>query len=104
MTDQQHRPAHTPGPLTKFAYSVLSNGKTTMEWAVRDGNGLDVASAYQNEADADLAVAAPDLLAACREALELIEFFHGKPGWSEYQQSPEMRRLRAAIAKATGSE
>lgn len=43
-----------------------------------------------------------DLLAACEEAAFLLEFFHGKAGWDEYQQSPEMKRLRAAIAKAKG--
>ena len=38
------------------------------------------------------------LRAALEEALGLIESLHGAPGWDEYQASPEMRRLRAALA------
>lgn len=52
--------------------------------------------------DARVIQAAPELLAACKEAVSLVEFFHGTPGWEEYQNSPEMKRIHAAIARAEG--
>jgi hypothetical protein len=46
-----------------------------------------------------------ELLEALKEAKELIRFFHGDPAWEIYDSSsPEMKRLNAAIAKATGVE
>ena len=55
---------------------------------------------YEDAWSPDLAHAArvERLRAALQEALGLIESFHGAPGWGEYQASPEMRRLRAALA------
>jgi hypothetical protein len=56
-------------------------------------------------ANANLIAAAPELLEALKEAKELIRFFHGDPAWEIYDSSsPEMKRLNAAIAKATGAE
>ncbi len=46
--------------------------------------------------------AAPDLLDELEEAVDIIRFFHGQAGWAEYQSSPEMQRIKAAIAKARG--
>lgn len=38
------------------------------------------------------------------EARSMIEFFHGKPGWKEYQQSPEMQRIDAALLPSPPKE
>ena len=37
-----------------------------------------------------------------REAISLIRVFHGEAGWDEYQSSPEMKRLAAALSAADG--
>lgn len=37
------------------------------------------------------------LAAALAEARSLLRSYHGEPGWSEYQQSPEMRRINGAM-------
>ena len=42
------------------------------------------------------------LVAWLPESLKLIRFFHGAPGWEEYQQSPEMRRLQGLLRAFTG--
>lgn len=49
-------------------------------------------------------MAADALLAGLQEALELVESFHGPIEWETYRDfSPEMKRLRAIVARATGS-
>jgi hypothetical protein len=84
-----------------------SDNFTAGPWGHQGVNVFEILGGYrlvtaQTEDDARLIAAAPCLLAALRESLELIEFFHGTAGWSEYQASPEMVRIRAAIAKAVG--
>lgn len=45
-----------------------------------------------------------ELLSALREALDAVKTFHGPDCWDIYEaNAPEMKRWRAAIAKATGS-
>jgi hypothetical protein len=62
-------------------------------------------STTEQHANARLIAAAPELLEALKEAKELIQFFHGDPAWEIYDSSsPEMKRLNAAISKATGAE
>lgn len=57
------------------------------------------------DADRRLIAAAPELLEALREAMDAVKTFHGPDCWEIYEQhSPEMKRWRAVIAKATGSE
>lgn len=103
---------HTPGPWHRgWVYAALRHinrnvdDSTFFDWdAVEDADSVNTPNVRINRADADLIAAAPDLLAALEEAITLVEFFHGVPGWTEYQSSPEMKRLRAAIAKARGEE
>lgn len=55
-------------------------------------------------ANARLIAAAPELLAALQEAIDAVHTFHGPVAWETYRDhSPEMKRWRDAIAKATGS-
>jgi hypothetical protein len=72
------------------------------------GKGL---GAYFNYAQEDYARDVPYLLAQLaetqaelarlrdflEEAVDLISELHGRPGWAEYQSSPEMQRFRAAL-------
>ena len=52
---------------------------------------------------ARLIAAAPELLEALKEAVAIIEIWHGPQAWDIYNKaSPEMKRINAAIAKATG--
>ena len=44
------------------------------------------------------------LRGALREALGLIRILHGEPGWEEYQSSPEMKRIAAALRAQKPSE
>lgn len=44
-----------------------------------------------------------ELRAALAEAIDLIHAYHGEPGWSDYQASPEMKRLKAALALRGGA-
>ena len=47
--------------------------------------------------------AAPDLLAALKKSVETIEALHGPVAWEIYRDnSPEMKFINAAIAKAEG--
>ena len=52
------------------------------------------------EANANILAAAPDLLAACKGALALLEVNH--EGWCIRTDGPEFVALRKAIAKAEG--
>jgi hypothetical protein len=54
------------------------------------------------KADAHLIAASPDLLAACKGALALLEVNH--EGWCIRADGPEFVALRKAIAKAEGRE
>jgi len=40
------------------------------------------------------------LVAELTAAVEIIRFLHGVLGWTEYQHSPEMKRITAALAAA----
>lgn len=108
---------HTPGPwaiCTWASHMPLSGWPSEVCADDGEGDGATICMFYRVdlydfdraavEANARLIAAAPDLLAALEEAITLVEFFHGVPGWTEYQSSPEMKRLRAAIAKARGEE
>ena len=45
-----------------------------------------------------------ELLAALQEAIAAVRVFHGLREWQTYRDhSPEMKRWKAAIAKATGA-
>jgi hypothetical protein len=63
---------------------------------VFDAIGRGLTLSHLSEDDARLIAAAPDLLTMAKEALTRL----GEDGWTE--KEPLVKRLRAAIAKATG--
>jgi hypothetical protein len=56
--------------------------------------------AAQSREIVTLRMANKALVAELTEAVEIIRFLHGVPGWTEYQHSPEMKRIAAALAAA----
>lgn len=107
-------PAHTPGPwiASKFGFQVLTGDswntictlKGGAEW--EDGRGkYQPEYAWENqEANARLIAAAPDLLAAAKEVMATLEK-HG-PSVVPHLLDTDMnagQRLRDAIAKAEAS-
>lgn len=86
---------HTPkpegsGPTVLFAKSICELADPSTDTDMQSAN-------------ARLIAAAPDLLAACRAALSLIESEHccAISGEPEPEYAEDVERLRAAIAKAT---
>jgi hypothetical protein len=60
-------------------------------------------SAEEAERRSRIERAAPELLAALKESIEIIHVFHGESGWEIYRRNaPEMKRIQDAIAKAEG--
>lgn len=101
---------HTPGPWSSHfeeAYYVTGPdlGRVAMMMNLKGAHGLGGRrSGDEAAANCRLIAAAPDLLEALREAMDAVKTFHGPDCWDIYEQhSPEMKRWRAAIAKATGS-
>ena len=98
---------HTPGPWSVASYEA---GKVVIE--AHDGS--DVAELIwcdkpgiveMCKADAALIAAAPDLLAACKEAIaELTNARGGYPSWNATPGRVQcaLNLLRAAIARAEG--
>ncbi len=121
---------HTPGPWAVCHGSIygpeflpIHHGKTCIEAGhdptecgpaifnvldqdivadVKAGHWDD--AGYPKPEDLRLAAGAPLLLAGLQEALQIIKTFHGPVEWETYwNHSPEMKRLRDAIEKATGA-
>lgn len=103
-----HKPAATPGPwkvstspgaavTTRCIVHELSKGTRLLSRHVAtvSAHGPDV----ENEANAHLLAAAPELLAACKQA---VEFLDNGPGGTGIDAA--CVRVRAAIAKAEGRE
>lgn len=96
---------HTPGPLTVCEEKRPVDGPRI---TVHASNGMVLAEldGYNNverRALATLFAAAPDLLDALVEVMDAVKVFHGPVEWETYRDhSPEMKRWRAAIAKAEG--
>ena len=84
--------SHTPGPWIA-AEITLFGGDTT--WQIADAEGTDIPITRENVI---LAAAAPNLLAACEAAAEMIELDNaeGADRWKLWAQ------LDAAIKKAKG--
>ena len=73
----------------------------SVNWIALCDNDNLVGAPGENEANARLISAAPDLLAALKDALKTIEAWHGPIAWQIYlDHAPEMKRIRAAIDKA----
>ena len=81
---------HTPGPWT-----VALDGDVYMIYA-GDAAVAVIGIDEQTRGDCKLIAAAPDLLAACEEALE--------DGLHDALSRSVQRRIRAAIAQAKGEE
>lgn len=98
--------AHTPGPWTHGAHAHAG------EPVITDAHGHNIAFCNadrpEDEANARLIAAAPDLLAALSGLLELTEAMRDtialEPGLSGLLQtnSPRISAARAALAKAKG--
>ncbi len=89
---------HTPGPWYAIGPDVYKDlfGKQYPVAACDDWSD-------DTEHNARLIAAAPELLDALRDAMQAVEVFHGPIAWEVFRDhSPEMKRWRAAIAKATG--
>lgn len=56
----------------------------------------------RDAAESQSAALRAQLAAISSEAIKVIRIFHGPAGWEEYQQSPEMKRFRAALSGAGG--
>ena len=94
--------AHTPGPWRAVPQPGQTVGVHTYTHCVMYGD--DSIADTLAEADARLIAAAPDLLAACREALERLLRIHGPTTVAERDDIRRVRDLcRAAIAKAGGA-
>ena len=90
---------HTPGPWEISRDAVPEGYTQNTVYAERDGER--VATAFRNEANARLIAAAPDLLEACKAALDA---WHAKDSNFERELNkgtPEwLSSVRTAIAKA----
>lgn len=106
-------PAITAPPWT-MVVNETKNG--TVIYIKGDTGHREVAVIYgdspQKFADARVILAGPALLSALKRAVETIRAFHGiglngpaeEGMWRLYQQSPEMKEIHAALAKAEGGE
>ena len=93
---------HTPGPWT---YRFRSGG-TTIE-PENDDRVLAVVRITRDVGDADanakLIAAAPELLAACRNALDALYLMGDDESHLAYRQAA-VKELEAALAKATSPQ
>jgi hypothetical protein len=87
------KPGHTPGPWT-----YCKNGKYGSTWSVNTPqSGKCVATNIHTKQDAALISAAPDLLGACKAALDMI----GRDPASDMTVKIVLQ-IQAAIRKAQG--
>lgn len=80
---------HTPEPWIIFVDRSSGESRFDVLPAGRDG---EIACDIANEADAQLIMAAPALLRACRAALNMVDGDGAPPNWNT---------LRAAVSLAT---
>ena len=91
---------HTPGPweVRPSANEVINSDHGRLPFEIAAGYTL-IGAVYENEADARLIAAAPDLLDALLEYKRMYEEVQPAGGWQGvYELGNE------AIAKATGGE
>lgn len=95
---------HTPGPWhcsSQFHYVRKASDNTDdgpKDFNICEMNGC----LAEDAANARLIAAAPDLLFELCQAVKVIEALHGEVAWDiYYNNAPEMKRIRAAIAKAS---
>ncbi len=99
--------AHTPGPWTAQrprGVMPAGGGEWPRSLIFAEGVGQRVADAYwpcdEQEANARLIAAAPDLLAACEAILGPMDYYDPVKGFPLYEP---FQMLKAAIAKAKGA-
>lgn len=107
--DNQATVTHTPGPwelpviegLTDLGdnYRHLTAGKGYYE--SETGRGFTL-SGFMSDSDANLIVAAPDLLEAAQNLMFEMALVCGIGGESISKDNPKVVAMRAAIAKAEG--
>jgi len=86
---------HTPAPWTAHAVDYIAD--TPAQWEIKDRHrGVIATTESANPDDAALIAAAPDLLAACIEAMALFDNYP-----QAYECIGTHEVLTAAIAKAT---
>ena len=98
---------HTPGPYTKKNLTYKVEGANVQDHWVLGPNGEELACP-ENEADADLFVASPDLLKELKNLVGRIEYYANLgttrqiniEDWAYTEGSADMANARAAIAKA----
>lgn len=100
MTDAPVKTTHTPGPWVGF---VDRSSDTAIFSVLPAGRAGEIASNIENDADARLIAAAPEMLAA----LQLVLAYYGKPKRDEWLNDAAFAegvyvntQARAAIAKA----
>ena len=96
---------HTPGPWVavklqdRTAYNIFVPGHCTALLTLEPGKYDGASPLCENvQANARLIAAAPDLLAALREAFRAFAFYDEGPVWAD----STIAKARAAIARATG--
>ncbi len=100
---------HTPGPWKKCGggtprYTAVHSAKGYIVFQMADrvmdkerGEPLPAPDYHEQQANARLIAAAPDLLAACEASLKMFDHTIGRPLVTD-----EQKLLKAAIAKAKG--
>ena len=94
---------HTPGPwkwINSYEALLGPNGEFILEEEIGyDREGATPEGISVSPADAHLIAAAPELLEACKVAIETFD--DDAPGAGDTEKGA-LRRLRAAVARAEG--
>ena len=97
---------HTPGPWSTSKDAVPAGYVQVTVY--EEATGRRVATAFEQEANAYLIAAAPELLAALREVVAVLEHEltreNGLATADAQDLCPELAAARAALAKATAAE
>ena len=101
MTDTKH----TPGPWVWEHWQMgltAQNGTRVLAYYDYEGMSLYGKTEDEQNANAHLIAAAPDLLEALGEAVSAIEWWQREHGCCHGATDDELNAARAAIAKAKG--
>jgi hypothetical protein len=99
----ENKTTHTPGPWT-FEHSMEEDGYVVFPEKEIDPSGRPIAllTGFKNGEDARLIAAAPELLSAARNALNILAALAIGDLKAIKTDSAAIAELRAAIAKAEG--
>jgi len=104
-----NKTGHTPGPWRGAEYEFMGGDYPFGVYEGLDADGVEVAACH-TLADARLIAAAPELLEACEAAMRIHTLWAPRACASaaEYNEAIALdvmaKMLRAAIAKATGTD